>query len=1047
MNPLLRFLPNSLVGRVFSLYLVSLLIFVGSGLGLFYKYQFSQRIEEELLAAEMMMNVAAQSVGDSAVIGDYDTITKTLERIIARSHFAEVKFIDATGSALKARSELKAAVKSPQWLLAMVQEQLYDVNHNIAVGGKDYGVLRLSFAAEMVASELWHLALLALALSLAALVCGVVVIWIPLKRWLGNFDRVRAHEAAILSGAMDVNALLDSDAPVEISHTFNILSRAATRLLAQREEAAVTLNAITDGVLTTDEHQRVIYCNPAAEQMLGIRGEGIIGQDGRLLLPMVFNGDPAPGDRQERRVEVAGLNGKSVILDATLSTLHSSTQAVTGYVLAFRDVTQQHALDQQLRDELQTRQRTLESLHQVLDTFQSASESGFASLPADDLEALTDRVVALVNERELGRRALDNQIFALDQHAIVSITNLDGVITYANDRFCAISGYSRAELLGVNHRIVNSGHHAPAFFEAMWQSLSQGQVWRGEVRNCNKQGGYYWVDATVIPLMGRDGLPEQYIAIRTDITARKNMEIQLEEQLRFVEVLLEATPTAIYLKDTAGRYLRFNKAFEELFGIQRAQWIGKNVFDLVPGEVAAMMHAQDQDLIQTRAVQTYEASFTNRHTGMVREGLYWKAPLTNSAGEVTGLVGTILDITERNRLNQELRHAKRTAEAASQAKSDFLANMSHEIRTPMNGVIGMTDLVLDTSLNATQREYLAIVKNSAQSLMVILNDILDFSKIEAGKLNIESVEFSPASTISETLKTIVARADKKGLALVCELASELPEQVRGDPGRIRQILTNLCDNAIKFTEQGGVTVSAQCTPVGNDGFELHLSVRDTGIGIPADKQQGVFEAFNQADTSTTRQFGGTGLGLTICARLVALMGGRIWVESEPGQGSMFHFTVRVQSVLDTPLGVSAPHLTVVPLVPSGQQSLQVLLVEDHPVNQKLATTLLTKWGHTVALANNGQEAVDLFSTQAWDLVLMDMQMPVMGGVEATRLIRASEPPGQHTPIVAMTANAMESDRQACLDVGMDEHLAKPFNSSTLRDMIERMVTLIQGRPD
>lgn len=355
----------------------------------------------------------------------------------------------------------------------------------------------------------------------------------------------------------------------------------------------------------------------------------------------------------------------------------------------------------------------------------------------------------------------------------------------------------------------------------------------------------------------------------------------------------------------------------------------------------------------------------------------------------------------------------------------------------MNGVIGMTDLALGTSLNAIQREYLSIVKSSAQSLMVILNDILDFSKIEAGKLNIEAVEFPLDEWIAETLKTLVARADKKGLVLHRHLAPDLPGRVLGDPVRIRQVLTNLCDNAIKFTAQGGVYVDVRCT-AGDGGYsELQFSVRDTGIGIPADKQQGIFEAFTQADASTTRQFGGTGLGLTICARLVELMDGRIWVESVPGHGSTFHFTVGVQSV-------SAPAPAVVATVaePTGAQgpSLQVLLVEDHPINQMLATTLLKKWGHAVVLAKNGQEGVNLFPGQAWDLVLMDMQMPVMGGLEATRLIRASERPGQRTPIVAMTANAMESDRQACLEAGMDDHLAKPFNARDLLAVMARYTT-------
>jgi PAS domain S-box-containing protein len=571
----------------------------------------------------------------------------------------------------------------------------------------------------------------------------------------------------------------------------------------------------------------------------------------------------------------------------------------------------------------------------------------------------------------------------------------------------------------------------------MWGTITKGHVWRGEVCNRCRTGELYWVDATIVPLLGADGLPEQFIAIRTDITVRKAMEAELAEQLRFVEVLLEATPTAIYLKDKQGRYLRFNKAFETLFGIAREEWIGKTVFDLVPGSTAGMMDAKDKELFASNAIQTYEAEFGNRKTGKMREGLYWKAPLTDARGEVTGLVGTILDITDKNRIEQELREAKRHAEAASQAKSDFLANMSHEIRTPMNGVIGMTDLALELEQNPTQREYLRIVKSSAQSLMVILNDVLDFSKIEAGKLNIEAVRFPLGETIEETLKTLRSRANQKGLVLESNLQPDLPADVLGDPVRLRQILTNLCDNAIKFTGQGGVYVAVRCTPAAG-GNELQISVRDTGIGIPSDKQEGVFEAFSQADTSTTRRFGGTGLGLTICARLVELMGGRIWLESAEGQGSTFHFTMQTQRADPVPgTATTAPSL----MAPVACQALQVLLVEDHPINQILATTLLKKWGHRVELAKNGQEAVDLFATRKWDVILMDMQMPVMGGLDATRLIRAAETAGQHTPIIAMTANAMDSDRQACLQAGMDDHLAKPFNAASLQAMLERHVAV------
>ena len=1034
MNLLQRFLPQSLQARVFSLYVAALLIFLAMGLALFYRYQFTEQIEDHQQVGMMMMNVIAPSVGDSAVIGDYDTIAKTLDHAISGSIFSQAQFIDTVGGLITSRNHVPVGLAPPAWLRDWVHNQLFDVDHNIVVGGKEYGVLRLNFADDAVASELWRLVLYSMLVSLAAMGVGVVLIRIPLRRWLGNFDRVRAREVDILAGTIDVRALLDADAPAEIRRTFEILSRAAGRLSAQREEASVTLNAITDGVLTTDASLRLVYCNPAAEHMLGMKLETLAGRDVQSLLPMAFLLPDAVTDWKVRRIEVPSARSGQMIVDTTLSTIYAANNVVAGYVLACRDVTQQHALDQQLRSELQLRQRALESMRGVLSSLDAESGNGSELRDGNDLDSLIFRVVALMDERELGRRALHNQKFALDQHAIVSITNLQGVITYANDKFCEISGYSRAELLGHNHRLVNSGVHPAAFFDGMWQKIAKGQVWHGEICNRSKSAAMYWVDATIVPLLGSDGLPEQYIGIRTDITVRKTFEAKLAEQLKFVEVLLEAIPTAIYLKDMQGRYLRFNKAFEDLVGVERQDWIGRTVYELLP-EDAANMNAWDEAIYANRKAQTYEASFTNRRTGERLTGLYCKAILTNAAGEPTGLVGTILDITEKNRFEQALREAKLSAEAANEAKGNFLANMSHEIRTPMNGVIGMTELALDTLLDPVQREYLETVKSSAQTLMVILNDILDFSKIEAGKLHIEAVAFSPAALIGESLKALQARARHKQLDLLCELPAQLPQRVLGDPVRIRQVLTNLCDNAIKFTSRGHVRVRVTCTGMAATGGSLlHFAIEDTGIGIAPEKQRGVFEAFSQADTSTTRKYGGTGLGLTICARLVELMAGRIWLESEPGQGSTFHFTVQVGAVAAPVPTASAPvAVSAAPAV----RPLHVLLVEDHPINQLLATTLLKNWGHQVVLAENGQIGVDLFATRQWDLVLMDMQMPVMGGIEAARRIRAMEDGASRTPIVAMTANAMESDRQACLEAGMDDYIAKPFHATQLQALLAR----------
>lgn len=385
--------------------------------------------------------------------------------------------------------------------------------------------------------------------------------------------------------------------------------------------------------------------------------------------------------------------------------------------------------------------------------------------------------------------------------------------------------------------------------------------------------------------------------------------------------------------------------------------------------------------------------------------------------------------------------AMNTANAANDAKSQFLANISHEISLPVNGVIGMTDLALNMALNNEQRGYLHAAKSSAQSLLLILNDVLDFSKIEVGKLNIEHIPFSLRHIVMDTLAAIEMRAAVKGLKLVCELPADLPGLMRGDPGRMRQVLTILCDNAIKFTRQGQIVVRAKWAYSGAGAVNVKLYVRDTGIGIPEDKQKLIFTAFSQVDASTTPQFGDRGLGLTISARLVELMGGRIGVKSQVHQGSTFYFSAKLGRVagLGDPPPADGRSTTVTddPSVLSSQYALSVLLVDDNKVNQILAIKLLERWGHKVALAENGREAVDLFPTESWDLILMDLQMPVMNGLEATGLIRALESAEQHVPIIAMTTHAMESDRELGREVGIDDYLFKPLTRVSLQEMLSR----------
>ena len=745
--------------------------------------------------------------------------------------------------------------------------------------------------------------------------------------------------------------------------------------------------------------------------------------------------------------------------------------------------------------------------------------------------------------------------------------DLAGRRNYVNQHYLDLHGVKYDDVIGKTDYDLFPLVTADQFMADDRKVINTGQLLNDVEELPGIDGVSRHIERIKAPLKNDAGDITGVLLLFRDVTDGVTTLRALAEVDAFYSSLVESLPLAVFRKDRDLRFTFGNRMFCEMLGRPSEEIMGKTDFDLFPRALATKYRRDDLHIMETGEIfEDDEEVVKDDGTRVYIQVL--KSPVHDANGKTIGIQGMFWDVTARRAAEEALREAKEAADAASKAKSDFLANMSHEIRTPMNAIIGMTELLLDTRLDASQRELLTIIQSSGDALLTVINDILDFSKIEAGKFELTRLPFDFRESLGDTMRMLAPRTDEKGIELAFRVDQDVPQRLTGDPVRFRQVVINLVGNAIKFTEVGEVVVSVACKHRGATHVDLKVSVRDTGIGIPADRLEAIFEEFQQVDNSSTRSYSGTGLGLAICSRLVSLMGGNLTVESQIGKGSVFHagatfeiaedanqddihFDVitdaRVLLVDDNetnlrilnemlgnwgmrPVAVNNAQLAldslrqaelsnnpfdllvsdfnmpqmdgdqlaaairqeerfeslpIIQLTSSGQvvaseerkrlgiaaqllkpvkqselfdeiitvlnlpqskklrvesnvetvarvRPLQILLAEDNLANQKLAVGLLSKQGHKITVAPNGQAAVDAWESKSFDLILMDVQMPVMDGMEATQTIREREAiRGTHITIIAMTAHAMTGDRERCLDAGMDEYLCKPIRGKVI----------------